>query len=51
MSCKYYHQLAGIPMSTYCRSADQRRLDNAAKEEVESLIRMENFVRKELGLI
>ena len=41
VSCKYYHQLAGIPMSTYCRSADQRRLDNAAKEEV----------RKELGLI
>ena len=49
-SCKYYHQLVGVPMSTYCRSADPHRLDNAAKEEVEALIRMENHIREELGI-
>ena len=50
VSCKYYHQLVGVPMSTYCRSADPHRLDNAAKEEVEALIRMENHIREELGI-
>ena len=50
VNCKYYHQLVGIPMSTYCRSADQHRLDNAAKEEVEALIRVEELVRTELGI-
>ena len=50
VSCKYYHQLVGVPMSTYCRSADPHRLDNAAKEEVEALIRMENHIRAERGV-
>lgn len=45
VSCKYYHQLNGVKMSTYCRSADRSNLLNAAKEEVWSLISLENHIR------
>lgn len=45
VSCKYYHQLNGVKMSTYCRSADRSNLLNAAKEEVWSLINLENHIR------
>ena len=45
VSCKYYHQLNGVKMSTYCRSADRANLLNAAKEEVWSLISLENHIR------
>ena len=46
VSCKYYHQIHGVKMSTYCRSADRTTLLNAGKEEVWSLINLEDHVRE-----
>ncbi len=38
-------------MSLVTRSADCAKLDKNAKGEVESLIAMENYVRKQLGIL
>ena len=38
-------------MNVFARSADCTKLDKNAKGEVESLINLENYVRKQLGLI
>lgn len=50
VSAKYYHQLAGIPMSLVTRSNDANKLDKNARGEVESLIALEKYVRKQLGV-
>lgn len=48
---KYHQQLAGVPMNVFARSNDCTKLDKNAKGEVESLIHLENYVRKQLGII
>lgn len=50
VSAKYHHQLVGVPMSLVTRSNDVNKLDKNARGEVESLIAMENYVRKQLGI-
>lgn len=50
-SAKYYHSLVGVPMNTFARSADCKKLDKNAIGEVESLIEMEKYVRAQLGII
>ncbi len=49
-SAKYYQNLVGIPMTTFSRSCDRTKLDKNAIGEVESLIALENYVRKQLGI-
>ena len=50
VSAKYHHQLTGVPMSLVTRSNDVKKLDKNAKGEVESLIELEKYVRKQLGI-
>ena len=49
-NCKFHQQLVDVPMATFARSADCAKLDKNAKGEVEALIAMENYVRKQLGI-
>ncbi len=50
VSAKYYHHLTGVPMSLVTRSNDVKKLDKNAKGEVESLIALEQYVRKQLEI-
>lgn len=50
VNAKYHQQLVDVPMNVFARSADCAKLDKNAKGEVESLIAMENYVRKQLGI-
>ena len=50
-NAKYHQNLVDVPMSVFARSADCAKLDKNAKGEVESLIAMENYVRKQLGIL
>ena len=50
MNAKYHYGLTGIPMSIHTRSKDKGILNESARLETESLIRMENAVRKRLGI-
>ncbi|WP_293007845.1 MULTISPECIES: dihydrodipicolinate synthase family protein [unclassified Oscillibacter] len=49
-NCKYHQKLEDVPMSVYSRSADMAKLDKNARGEVESLIAMEKYVRRQLGI-
>lgn len=49
-NCKFHQQLVDVPMSVFSRSADCAKLDKNARGEVEALIAMENYVRKQLGI-
>ena len=51
VSAKYHQNLVDVPMSLVTRSADVAKLDKNARGEVESLIAMENYVRKQLGIL
>jgi 4-hydroxy-tetrahydrodipicolinate synthase len=50
-NAKYHQNLVDVPMNVFARSADCSKLDKNAKGEVESLIHLENYVRKQLGLL
>ena len=50
VNAKYHQQLADVPMNVFARSADCAKLDKNARGEVESLIALENYVRKQLGI-
>jgi 4-hydroxy-tetrahydrodipicolinate synthase len=50
VSAKYHCNLIGIPMSLHSRTKDKKVLNENARLETESLLRMENFWRKRLGL-
>lgn len=50
VNAKYHQQLVDVPMNVFSRSADCAKLDKNAKGEVESLIALENYVRKQLGI-
>jgi 4-hydroxy-tetrahydrodipicolinate synthase len=50
MNAKYHYNLTGIPMSIRTRSKDESLLNENARHEIESLIRMETAMRKKLGL-
>ena len=50
-NAKYHQNLVDVPMNVFARSADCTKLDKNAKGEVESLINLENYVRKQLGII
>jgi 4-hydroxy-tetrahydrodipicolinate synthase len=50
VNAKYYHRLAGVPMGIQTRSKSTELLNENARHEIESLIRMEEIVRKKLGL-
>jgi 4-hydroxy-tetrahydrodipicolinate synthase len=50
VNAKYHYALTGIAMSTQTRSKDRSILNENARHEIESLIRMENSLRKKLGL-
>ena len=50
VNAKYHYQLTGVPMTLVTRSRDPKILNENARLEIESLIRMEKALRKELGL-
>lgn len=50
VSAKYHQQLVDVPMNVFARSVDYTKLDKNARGEVESLIALENYVRKQLGI-
>lgn len=50
VSAKYHQKLVDVPMNVFSRSADCAKLDKNARGEVESLIALENYVRKQLGI-
>jgi 4-hydroxy-tetrahydrodipicolinate synthase len=50
MSAKYHLDITGIPMTLHTRSKDEKLLNENARREVESLVRLENKMRKKLGL-
>jgi len=50
VNAKFHYQLTGVPMSLVTRSKDISILNENARHEIESLIRMEKEMRKELGL-
>jgi 4-hydroxy-tetrahydrodipicolinate synthase len=50
MSAKYHFNCTGLPMSIHTRSRDKNLLNENARREVESLIRMEDKMRRRLGL-
>ena len=49
-SAKLFHQMVGVPMNTFARSADCSKLDKNARGEVESLIETDQYIRKMLGI-
>jgi 4-hydroxy-tetrahydrodipicolinate synthase len=50
VNAKYHRNLTGVPMSIHTRSRDAGALNENARHEIKSLIRMEKAVRKKLGL-
>jgi 4-hydroxy-tetrahydrodipicolinate synthase len=50
VNAKFYCNQKGISMSTRTRSKDKDILNENARREIESLIRMENKLRQKLGL-
>ena len=50
VSAKYHRNLTGVPMGIHTRSKDKGILNENARYEIESLIRMETALRKRLGL-
>jgi 4-hydroxy-tetrahydrodipicolinate synthase len=50
VSAKYHMNLVGIPMSLYSRSADCKRFDKNAKQEVDSLFALEKALHQHLGI-
>jgi 4-hydroxy-tetrahydrodipicolinate synthase len=50
VNAKYHMNAVGVPMTTYTRSKDPSILNENAIHEVDSLIRMEDALRAELGL-
>lgn len=48
-ACKYFHQLAGIPMETYARSCDEKRLTDYQKLIVEQMVELHKDLRKIIG--
>ena len=50
VNAKYHFGLTGIPMSIHTRSKDKNILNENARHEIESLIRMETAIRRRLGL-
>ena len=50
VNAKYHCDLTGIPMSIHTRSKDKGILNENARREIESLIRMETAMRRRLGL-
>lgn len=51
VSAKYHFNLTGVPMSTFTRSKDRALLNENGIHEIESLIRMENSLRKRLNIL
>jgi len=50
VNAKYHYDLTGISMSIQTRSKDKSILNENARHEIESLIRMEMAMRRRLGL-
>ena len=50
VNAKFHYSLTGVPMSLTTRSKDVSILNENARHEIESLIRMEKEIRAELGL-
>ena len=50
VNAKYHYDRTGIPMSIHTRSKDKGILNENARHEIESLIRMETAMRRRLGL-
>ncbi|MDR2095843.1 MAG: dihydrodipicolinate synthase family protein [Treponema sp.] len=50
VNAKFYHRLTGVPMGIQTRSKNTELLNENARHEIESLIRMEKILRKRLGL-
>ena len=50
VNAKFHYSLTGVPMSLITRSKDVSMLNENARHEIESLIRMEKEIRAELGL-
>lgn len=50
VNAKYHCQLTGIPMSLRTRSKDISCLNENARHEIESLVRLEQELRRRLGL-
>ena len=50
VNAKFHYSLTGVPMSLVTRSKDVSILNENARHEIESLIRMEKEIRAELGL-
>ena len=51
VNAKFHYSLTGVPMSLVTRSKDVSILNENARHEIESLIRMEKEIRAELGLV
>lgn len=51
VNAKFHYALTGAPMSLTTRSKDVSILNENARHEIESLIRMEKEIRAELGLV
>jgi 4-hydroxy-tetrahydrodipicolinate synthase len=51
VSAKYHRNLTGIPMGLHTRTKDKSILNENARWEVQSLIRMEKAMRKRLGIL
>jgi 4-hydroxy-tetrahydrodipicolinate synthase len=50
MSAKYHLNITGVPMGIHTRSKDKNLLNENARREVESLVRLEDKMRAKLGL-
>lgn len=50
VNAKFYHCLTGVPMDIQTRSKSKEILNENARHEIQSLIRMEKILRKKLGL-
>ena len=50
VNAKYHYDLTGVPMSIHTRSKDKGILNENARHEIESLVRMETAMRRRLGL-
>jgi 4-hydroxy-tetrahydrodipicolinate synthase len=50
VNAKYHQNLADVPMGIHTRSRDKSVLNENARLEIESLLRMENTMRERLGL-
>ncbi|MDR0731793.1 MAG: dihydrodipicolinate synthase family protein [Treponema sp.] len=50
MSAKYHFNITGVPMDIHTRSKNKELLNGNARREVESLVRLEDSLRRRLGL-